>query len=335
MQTVAIVGVTGAVGAELLAVLERRRYPVGRLVAMASARSVGTQVHFKGEPVSVIEARPEAFEGVDMAFFSAGASRSRDLAPAAVAAGALVVDNSSAFRMAPDVPLVVPEVNLSALAGHHGVVANPNCVAAILTVALAPLDRLAHINRLVIATYQSASGAGARAMEDLQVQTADYLAGRPVVARVLRHPFAFNLFSHDSAIEDNGYNGEENKVGNEIRKILGHPHMAISTTCVRVPVLRAHSAAVNIEFARAVSVEEARDALAAAPGLRLVDDRANNHFPMPNEASGADDVLVGRVRLDPSHPTGMNIFVAGDQLLKGAALNAVQIAEALTAAGAK
>jgi len=335
MQTVAIVGATGAVGAELLAVLERRHYPVGRLIAMASPRSVGTHVRFRGEPVTVVDTRAEAFEGVDVAFFSAGAARSREFVPAAVAAGALVVDNSSAFRMAADVPLVVPEVNPSALAGHHGVIANPNCVAAILTVALAPLDRVANIRRLVVSTYQSASGAGARAMEDLQVQTGDYLAGRPVVARVLKHPFAFNLFSHDSAIEDNGYNGEENKVGNEIRKILGHPHLAISATCVRVPVLRAHSASVNIEFVRHVSVEEAREALSAAPGLRLVDDRQANHFPMPNEASGQDDVLVGRVRLDPSHPMAMNIFVAGDQLLKGAALNAVQIAEAVTGGGRK
>ncbi|MFO0748651.1 MAG: aspartate-semialdehyde dehydrogenase [Myxococcota bacterium] len=327
MKTVAIVGATGAVGAELLAVLERRKFPVGKIVAMASPRSVGTFVHFKGEPVAVQDTVPEGFEGVDVAFFSAGASRSREFIPAAVAAGALVVDNSSAFRMAADVPLIVPEVNLAALEGHHGVIANPNCVAAILTVALAPLDRVAPIRRLVISTYQSASGAGARAMEDLKLQTSDYLAGRPVVPRVLKHPFAFNLFSHDSAMEENGYNGEENKVGAEIRKIMGHPHLAISATCVRVPVLRAHSASVNIEFARTVSVEEAREALGGADGVKVVDDRTHNHFPMPVEASGHDDVLVGRIRLDPSHPTALNIFVSGDQLLKGAALNAVQIAE--------
>jgi len=329
MVTVAIVGATGAVGAELLSVLEKRNFPVDRLVALASARSEGTFLTFRGAKVPVQALSPEAFNGVDIAFFSAGATRSREYAPIAKAAGALIVDNSSAFRMDPEVPLIVPEVNPGALAHHHGLIANPNCVAAILTVALAPLERLSPIKRLVIATYQSASGAGARAMEDLQVQTRDYLEGRPVVPRVLRHPFAFNLFSHDSAIEENGYNGEENKVGAEIRKILGRENIGISTTCIRVPILRAHSAVVNVEFERAVSPEEARAALATAGGVKVVDNWAANHFPMPNEASGADDVLVGRIRKDPSHPHALNLFVAGDQLLKGAALNAVQIAEAL------
>ena len=329
MVTVAIVGATGAVGAELLSVMDKRSFPVDRLVALASARSAGTHVAFRGKDVVVEALGPDAFKGVDVAFFSAGASRSREYAPIAKAAGALVVDNSSAFRMDADVPLVVPEVNPEALAGHHGIIANPNCVAAILTVALAPLERLGRIRRLIISTYQSASGAGARAMEDLQVQTRDYLEGRPVVARVLRHPFAFNLFSHDSAIEDNGYNGEENKVGAEIRKILGRAEIGISTTCVRVPILRAHSASVNVELEHPISPDEARAALSKAAGVKVQDDWAHNHFPMPNEASGADDVLVGRIRRDPSHPSALNLFVSGDQLLKGAALNAVQIAEAL------
>ena len=329
MVTVAIVGATGAVGAELLSVMDKRSFPVDRLVALASARSAGTHVAFRGKDVVVEALGPDAFKGVDVACFSAGASRSREYAPIAKAAGALVVDNSSAFRMDADVPLVVPEVNPEALAGHHGIIANPNCVAAILTVALAPLERLGRIRRLIISTYQSASGAGARAMEDLQVQTRDYLEGRPVVARVLRHPFAFNLFSHDSAIEDNGYNGEENKVGAEIRKILGRAEIGISTTCVRVPILRAHSASVNVELEHPISPDEARAALSKAAGVRVQDDWAHNHFPMPNEASGADDVLVGRIRRDPSHPSALNLFVSGDQLLKGAALNAVQIAEAL------
>lgn len=329
MVTVAIVGATGAVGAELLSVLEKRRFPVDRLVALASARSEGSTVKFRGEDIPVQALGPASFAGVDVAFFSAGATRSREYADIARDAGALIVDNSSAFRMDPAVPLVVPEVNPGALAGHHGLIANPNCVAAILTVALAPLERLSRIKRLVIATYQSASGAGARAMEDLQVQTRDFLEGRPVVPRVLRHPFAFNLFSHDSAIEDNGYNGEENKVGAEIRKILGREDIGISTTCVRVPILRAHSAVVNVELERVVSPEEARAALAAAAGVTVVDNWSTNHFPMPNEASGNDDVLVGRIRKDPSHPNALNLFVSGDQLLKGAALNAVQIAEAL------
>lgn len=332
MVTVAIVGATGAVGAELLAVLERREFPVERLVPMASARSVGTTVRFRGADHPVVEAKADAFAGVDVAFFSAGATRSRDLIPHARAAGALVVDNSSAFRMDPSVPLVVPEVNPDALAGHDGVVANPNCVAAILTVAVAPLTKLGHVERLVISTYQSASGAGARAMEDLLVQTADHLAGREVVPRVLRHPFAFNLFSHDSAVEGNGYNGEENKVVAELRKILGMADLPVSVTCMRVPILRAHTATVNIEFDRAVSVEAAREAIAAADGVQLVDDPEANHFPMPNEASGKDDVLVGRVRLDPSRANTLNLLVSGDQLLKGAALNAVQLAEALRAA---
>lgn len=328
---VAIVGATGAVGAELLSVMEKRGFPVRTLVPLASARSVGTTVRFRGEDIPVRELSAEAFKGVDVAFFSAGASRSRDFIPHARAAGALVVDNSSALRMEPTIPLVVPEVNPEAMATHDGIIANPNCVAAILTVALAPLARLAKIERLVIATYQSASGAGARAMEDLQVQTGDFLAGRPVVPRVLRHPFAFNLFSHDSAIEENGFNGEENKVGAEIRKILGRPDLRISTTCVRVPVLRAHSAVVNVEFASPVTPEAARAALHAAAGVKVVDNPSTNHFPMPVEASGQDDVLVGRLRADPSHPNALNFFVAGDQLLKGAALNAVQIAEVLLA----
>lgn len=329
MVTVAIVGATGAVGAELLSVMDKRNFPVDRLVALASSRSAGTHLSFRGQDVVVQALGPDAFAGVKVAFFSAGASRSREYAPVAKAAGALVVDNSSAFRMDADVPLVVPEVNPEALAGHHGIVANPNCVAAILTVALAPLERLGRIRRLIVSTYQSASGAGARAMEDLQVQTRDFLEGREVVPRVLRHPFAFNLFSHDSAIEDNGYNGEENKVGNEIRKILGRPDLGISTTCVRVPILRAHSASINVELEHMISPDEARAALSKAAGVKVQDDWAHNHFPMPLEASGADDVLVGRIRRDPSHPNALNLFVSGDQLLKGAALNAVQIAETL------
>jgi len=329
MTTVAIIGATGAVGSELIGVIERRNLPVSRLIPLASARSVGKTVMFRGEPVTVAEARPEAFAGVDVAFFSAGATRSRELVPHARAAGALVIDNSSAFRMDPEVPLVVPEVNPEALRGHAGVIANPNCVAAILTVALAPLARRRRIRRLVISTYQSASGAGARAMEDLLEQTRDHLAGRPVVPRVLRHPYAFNLFSHDADIEANGYNGEENKVVAEIRKILALPDVGISVTCVRVPVLRAHTATVNLEFEEPLALEEARAAITEAAGVALVDDHAANHFPMPNEASGRDDVLVGRIRQDPSSSAALNLMVSGDQLLKGAALNAVQIAEAL------
>jgi aspartate-semialdehyde dehydrogenase len=329
MKHIAIVGATGAVGAELLSVLASRRFPVASLRPLASERSAGKTVTFAGQTLEVGLAEPGAFAGIDIAFFSAGATRSRALIPAARAAGAVVIDNSSAFRMAPDVPLVVPEVNPEALAQHQGLIANPNCVAAILTVAVAPLKALGTIRRLVVSTYQSASGAGARAMEELLEQTRATLAGEPVVPKVLKHPFAFNLFSHDSAIEANSYNGEENKVVAETGKILGMEDLAMSVTCVRVPVLRAHTMTINVEFDRPVAPEAARAAIAAAAGVQLADDEANNHFPMPLEASGHDDVLVGRIRRDPSHANALNLLVCGDQLLKGAALNAVQIAERL------
>ncbi|MBD90265.1 MAG: aspartate-semialdehyde dehydrogenase [Deltaproteobacteria bacterium] len=331
MNKVAIVGATGAVGQELMGCLERRDFPVSELVPLASPASAGKTVRFRGEDVLVQVAGEDSFTGVDIAFFSAGATRSRALVPAARAAGALVVDNSSAFRMDEDVPLVVPEVNPGDLKGHGGVVANPNCVAAILTVALAPLRALGSIERLIVSTYQSASGAGAKAMEDLIVQTRDHLAERPVVPRVLPHPYAFNLFSHDSAIEENGFNGEENKVIAETQKILGKPNLAMTVTCVRVPVLRAHTESVHITFDRPVSPENAKRALESAPGVRWVDDPAANLFPMPVEASGEDDVLVGRVRMDGIDDHSLNLLICGDQLLKGAALNSVQIAEALTA----
>jgi aspartate-semialdehyde dehydrogenase len=331
MNKVAIVGATGAVGQELIGCLERRAFPVAELLPLASPNSVGKTVRFRGEDVPVRVAEPSSFKGVDVAFFSAGATRSRALIPFALEAGAVVIDNSSAFRMDSEVPLVVPEVNPEALSGQPALVANPNCVAAILTVAVAPLRALGHIERLIVSTYQSASGAGAKAMEDLLVQTRDHLADRPVVPKVLPHPYAFNLFSHDSAVEDNGFNGEENKVIDETRKILGRPDLGMTITCVRVPVLRAHTESVHITFDRSVSVQDAHQALSAAPGVRLVDDPAGNMFPMPVEASGGDDVLVGRVRKDGIDDRSLNLLICGDQLLKGAALNAVQIAEALNA----
>ena len=331
MNKVAIVGATGAVGQELIACLERRNFPVSELLPLASPNSVGKTVRFRGEDIPVQIAEPDSFQGVDLAFFSAGATRSRALVPAARGAGALVVDNSSAFRMDAEVPLVVPEVNPEALAASRSLVANPNCVAAILTVAVAPLRALGHIERLIISTYQSASGAGAKAMEDLIVQTRDHLADRPVVPRVLPHPYAFNLFSHDSPVEENGFNGEENKEIEETRKILGQPNLGMTITCVRVPVLRAHTESVHITFDRSVSVQDAHQALGDAPGVQLVDDPAGNLFPMPVEASGGDDVLVGRVRRDGIDDRSLNLLICGDQLLKGAALNAVQIAEALHA----
>ena len=330
--TVAIVGATGAVGAELIDQLERRSFPVGELRLLASPRSAGRGLTFRGNPVVVQALSEAAFEGVDVAFFSAGASISRQYGPVAAAAGALVVDNSSAFRMADGVPLIVPEVNGEGLAGRTGVIANPNCVAAVAVMALGPLHREQPIRRVTAATYQAASGAGAAAMEELRASTAAYLGGRRFEPKVLRHPYAFNLFSHDAAVDPaTGYNGEETKVMDELRKILAAPDLRVGITCVRVPVLRAHAMALTVEFDAPFAADRARAVLEAAPGVRVVDDVAANHFPMPSEASGRDEVLVGRIRADAGVPSGCSLalFVVGDQLLKGAALNAVQIAEAV------
>ncbi|MEI4488386.1 aspartate-semialdehyde dehydrogenase [Frigidibacter sp. MR17.14] len=329
---VAVVGATGAVGVELIRCLEARGFPLSRLKLLASARSAGRRFDFAGGEVAVEELTEASFEGVDLALFSAGSGISKRFAPAAVAAGAVVVDNSSAFRMLDEVPLVVPEVNAGAMAAHGGIIANPNCVAAILTVALAPLAGLATIARLNVATYQAASGGGAAMMEELELSTAAALRGEAYAPRVLSVPYAFNLFSHNADMdEETGYNGEEEKVVAETRRIMGRPALPVSITCIRVPVLRAHAMAVTIEFDEPVAVAAARAALEAAPGVRVVDDRAANRFPMPADASGQDDVLVGRIRTDLGDPSGhsLAIFVVGDQLLKGAALNAVQIAEAL------
>lgn len=330
--TVAIVGATGAVGAELIACLDRRGFPVGSLRLLASPRSAGRVLEGPYGALAVEALGEDSFEGVDVAFFAAGASVSRRYAPLAAARGALVVDNSSAFRMDDGTPLVVPEVNAAALAARPGLVANPNCVAAIATVALAPIHARNPVVRLIGATYQAASGAGAAAMAELEASTAASLAGQPFEPRVLPHPYAFNLFSHNTEIDpETGYNGEETKVMAEVRKILGAPALRVSFTCVRVPVPRAHSMALTVECERPVSPAEVEAWLADAPGVRLVNDAAANHFPMPIEASGRDEVLAGRIRRDLSDPEGrtVSLFLAGDQLLKGAALNAVQIAEAL------
>jgi aspartate-semialdehyde dehydrogenase len=327
---IAIVGATGAVGAELIGCLERRGFPVASLKLLASERSAGKRI---GE--HVVEAvSTDAFDGVDVAFFSAGASVSRAYAPIAAAQGALVVDNSSAFRMEPAVALVVPEVNGEALPDAAGgaIVANPNCTTAVSVMALGPLRALGRITRVIGSSYQAASGAGAAAMEELIASTAAHLAGEAYAPKVLPHPYAFNLFSHNAAVDAaSGYNGEEAKVMDEHRKILGLPELRISFTCVRVPVLRAHSVSLSVEFDRAVSEHDARAILEQAPGVRVVDDRAANHFPMPIESSGRDEVLVGRIRADASDPDGktLALFVSGDQLLRGAALNAVLIAERL------
>lgn len=330
--SVAIVGATGAVGQELIGCLERSALPIGALRLLASARSAGQTLRFKGQDVVIETLGDDSFIGIDIAFFSAGASISKRYAPLAVAAGARVIDNSSAYRTDPAIPLIVPEANADALQAAP-LIANPNCVAAIATVALAPLHRRWSIRRLTLATYQSASGAGAAAMEELRAGTQAALAGEDFTPNVLPHPYAFNLFSHNADIDpDTGYNGEELKVIAETRRILDLPQLPIGVTCVRVPVLRAHSMAISIRFEDHITPDQVRQCLGRAPGLRLVDDAAANHFPMPSEATGQDDVLVGRIRTDLGDPSGRTIamFVAGDQLLKGAALNAVQIAEALT-----
>lgn len=327
----AVVGATGAVGVEILRVLERRNFPVASIRLLASERSAGKKLEFQGKPATVELLEEKAFSGVDIAFFSAGATRSRQFIPAAQAAGAVVIDNSSAFRMKPEIPLVVPEVNPQDLDQHAGLIANPNCSAAILCVPLRPLHEAAGLKRVVVSTYQSASGAGAQAMEELKEQVGAFVRGEKPVAKVFPHQIAFNVFSHNTAVAANGYNEEENKMIEETRKMLHLPDLEMLPTCIRVPVLRAHSESVVIETERPLSAEQARDILAKAPGIKLVDDVKQNHFPMPLEASGDLDVLVGRIRQDLSRPNTLAFFVAGDQLLKGAAWNAVQIAEELIA----
>ncbi len=328
--SVAVLGATGAVGHEFLKLFESRKLAIGSLRLLASPRSAGQKQLFRTEEYVVEAVTPESFEGVDIAFFSAGASRSREFAPHAIRHGAVVVDNSSAFRMDPAVPLVIPEINGGLIDDNHKLYAVPNCSAIILLMAVAPLRKLGTIERIIVSTYQSASGAGAKAMAELEGQTRDVLEGRPAKPEVMPHVYAFNLFSHNTPINEHGYNEEEWKVIQESRKILDMPDLRINVTCVRVPVLRAHSESVTIEFeGEAPSLELIHETLNRAPGVRVVDDRDNNHFPMPLEASGQGDVLVGRIRKDLSHRSAISMFVAGDQLLKGAALNAVQIAERL------
>lgn len=329
---VAIVGVTGAVGAEFIATMDKRGFRVGRLKALASARSAGQTVNFRGRPVVIEELTERSFEGVDIALFSAGGGVSRKFAPIAVKAGAVVVDNSSAFRMDPNVPLVIPEINARRIRDHRGIIANPNCAAITALVPLWPIHRSNRIRRMIISTYQAASGAGAAAMEELVESTRASLNGQVYAPRAMPHPYAFNLFSHNTAIDpETGYNDEETKVIKETRKIFEDDQIAVGVTCVRVPVLRAHCEAITFECEKPISEAEVRSLLAGAPGVKIVDDRAANYFPMPVDASGQDDVLVGRIRKDLSDPSGHSIamFVAADQLLKGAALNAVQIAELL------
>ncbi|WP_026079661.1 aspartate-semialdehyde dehydrogenase [Spirulina subsalsa] len=326
---VAILGATGAVGSEFLALLAERQFPLASLKLLASERSAGQQIPFRGETLTVEAVQASSFEGVDVVLASAGGSTSKRWAKVAVEAGAVVIDNSSAFRMDPQVPLVVPEINPQAAAEHQGIIANPNCTTILLGVAIYPLHQVQPIQRVVVATYQSASGAGARAMEEVKTQAAAILRGEAPQPEILPYPLAFNLFPHNSPLKDNGYCEEELKMLQETRKIFGEPELRVSATCVRVPVLRAHSEAVNLEFSQPFLVEKAREVIAQAPGVRLVEDWQQNYFPMPMDATGEDDVLVGRIRQDLSHACGLELWLCGDQIRKGAALNAVQIAELL------
>jgi len=326
---VAILGATGAVGTELLELLESRNFPVAELKLLASERSVGRSLPFKGENIIVEAVSDRALENVDIVLASAGGSTSKAWASVAVEKGAVVIDNSSAFRMNPDVPLIVPEVNPQAAADHKGIIANPNCTTILMTLAVWPLHQVRPVQRIVAATYQSASGAGAKAMAEVKTQSSAILKGEEPVAEVLPYPLAFNLFPHNSPLTDSGYCEEELKMVNETRKIFGTQEIRITATCVRVPVLRAHSEAINLEFAEPFSPDEAREILSHAPGVKLLEDWGKNYFPMPIEASGRDEVLVGRIRQDISHPCGLELWLCGDQIRKGAALNAVQIAELL------
>jgi aspartate-semialdehyde dehydrogenase len=327
----AIAGVTGAVGQEFLAVLQQRDFPFDSLRVLASSRSAGKTIQFKGKEYTVEEMKKDSFRGIDIALFSAGASRSREFASSAVDAGAVVVDNSSAFRMDPNVPLVIPEINPHKIKEHKGIIANPNCSTIIGIVPVWPLHKANLVKRMVVSTYQAASGAGYQAMVELQEQSREILDGRKPTCKVLPYQLAFNCFSHTSAIGPSGYNEEETKLVNETRKIFDCPEIMITATCIRIPVLRAHCESINLEFSDPITADEVRDLLSTAPGVALMDDRAKNRFPMPIDATGKDDVFVGRIRQDDSLPDnrGINIWVAGDQLRKGAALNAVQIAERL------
>ena len=325
----AIAGVTGAVGQEFLKILEERDFPFDSLKMLASSRSKGKKIEFKGKTYIVEELTKKSFSGIDIALFSAGASRSKEFGPAAVEAGAVVVDNSSAYRMDPDVPLVIPEINPQAIEQNNGIIANPNCSTIIGIVPVWPLHKANPVKRMVVSTYQAASGAGNSAMVELQEQSREILDGKEPTCEAFPYQIAFNAFSHNSALGPNGYNQEEMKMVHETRKIFNCPDIAITCTCIRIPVFRAHCESINLEFTDAMTPDQVRGLLGTAPGVSVLDDREHNRFPMPIDADGKDDVYVGRIRQDESIPEnrGINIWVAGDQLRKGAALNAVQIAE--------
>ncbi len=327
--TVAVVGATGAVGTEMIEVLESRQFPVGRLVPLASERSVGKSVNFRGDDVPIETLTNAAFAGVDVALFSAGADISQEYGPIAAAAGALVVDNSSAFRMDPDIPLVVPEVNADACRhwAQRGIIANPNCSTIQLCVVLKPLHDAAGLRRVVISTYQSTSGAGQAAMDEMVAQIRDLFAGNEPTAKVIPHPIAFNCVPQIDRFMENGYTKEEWKMIEESRKILGLPELRVTATAVRVPVFVGHSESVNIETERKLTAQHAREILRTAPGVIVHDNPSQNEYPLARNAAGTDAVYVGRIREDASHEHGLDLWIVADNLRKGAALNAVQIAE--------
>jgi len=326
---IAVVGATGAVGAELLRVLERRSFPVASLRPIGSARSAGKTIRFHDDLITVEELTERSFDKIDIVFFSAGSENSRKWVPIARQAGAIVIDNSSVFRLEPDVPLVIPEINGEDVRKHHGLIANPNCTTAVALMAIYPLHRAFGVRRVFAASYQAVSGSGGRAIEELRHQVELAAQDRQLTPQVYPHPIAFNVLPHIDVFLESGYTKEEMKMQNEGRKIMHLPEFRASVTCVRVPVYRAHSVAVSAEFERKVSVEQAREVLAKAPGLELVDEPQSNRYPMPLNVAGKDNCEVGRVRIDCAFENGLSFWVCGDQLLKGAALNAVQIAELL------
>lgn len=331
---VAVVGVTGVVGQEMLNCLRSRKFPVGELRVMASKRSAGKTITYGRRKLTVMEATEDAFEDIDIALMAVESDQSKVFSPAAVRAGAVVVDNSSAYRMDPKVPLVVPEVNPGVVAQRpKGIIANPNCSTIIMNVPVWPLHQVNPVRRMVVSTYQAASGAGRPAMEELEQQARDWAAGRKPKAKVFPHQIAMNLFCHNSPIGAEGYNTEEMKMVNETRKIFGSKRIRVTATCVRVPVLRAHCEAINLEFSKPMTEREVLRILKKAPGVQILDDRKANRSPQPLDATGQGEIFVGRIRRDLSQPSGKGIelFVAGDQILKGAALNAVQIAEIVAA----
>jgi len=332
---VAVVGATGAVGNMMIQVLEERNFPVSEITLLASARSVGKQLRYRGQNVSVAELREDSFKGLDFALFSAGGSISKKFAPLAAQAGCVVIDNSSAFRMDPKVPLVVPEVNPHAVANHPGIIANPNCSTIQMVVALKPIHDAAGIKRIVVTTFQAVSGTGKRAIEELRQQVVDLAAGKEVSHSVYPHRIAYNCLPHIGAFLDNGFSEEEMKMVNETRKIFEDQGIGVCATTVRVPVYYGHSEAVNLETRKPISADEARAVLARAPGVRVVDDLSQAQYPMPIDAEGQDATLVGRIRRDPSVENGLVMWIAADNIRKGAATNAVQIAELLVERGFK